>query len=67
MIIAGATVTSEASRQAVLKAIARARTWYEQLTTGKTGSIAKLAAKYGVTPTLYPNAHKAGSTEPAVD
>jgi hypothetical protein len=50
MIIAGASITTEASRQAILKAIARARAWYEQLTSGEASSIAKLAAKYRVTP-----------------
>jgi site-specific DNA recombinase len=49
LIIANTIVTTDASRQAILKAIARARSWYEEITSGKTGSIVKLAAKHGVT------------------
>jgi len=40
--------TTEASRQAILKAIARARLWYEQLTTGEAGSISQLAGMHGL-------------------
>jgi hypothetical protein len=41
-------ITTEASRQAILKAIARARLWYEQLTTGEAGSISQLADMHGL-------------------
>jgi hypothetical protein len=43
---------TEASRQAILKAIARARQWYEQITAGKARDIAQLAAIDGVSPRL---------------
>ena len=50
LIIANASITTEASRRAILKAIARVRTWYEQITSGETSNIAKLAIRHGVTP-----------------
>jgi hypothetical protein len=37
--MANTNITTEASRQAILKAIARARLWHEQLTTGEADSI----------------------------
>jgi hypothetical protein len=48
LIVGNTNITTEASRQAILKAIARARLWYEQLTTGKAGSISQLAGMHGL-------------------
>jgi hypothetical protein len=50
LIVGNTNITTEASRQAILKAIARARQWYEQITTGKATNIAQLAATDGVSP-----------------
>lgn len=50
LIVGNTNITTEASRQAILKAIARARNWYEQITTGKATNIAQLAAIDGVSP-----------------
>jgi site-specific DNA recombinase len=44
LIVGNTSITTDASRQAILKAIARARRWYEQITTGKATNIAQLAA-----------------------
>jgi hypothetical protein len=41
---------TEASRKAILKAIVRARRWYEQLTPGEAESIAQLASMHSLTP-----------------
>ena len=48
LIVGNTNITTEASRQAILKAIARARLWYEQLTTGEAGSISQLAGMHGL-------------------
>ena len=50
LVVGDTNITTDASRQAILKAIARARRWYEQLTTGEASSIAQLAAMHGVSP-----------------
>ena len=50
LIVGNTNITTEASRQAILKTIARARQWYEQITTGKATNIAQLAATDGVSP-----------------
>jgi hypothetical protein len=50
LIVGNTNITTEASRQAILKAIARARQWYEQITTGKVTNITQLAAVEGVSP-----------------
>jgi DNA invertase Pin-like site-specific DNA recombinase len=50
LIIGNTSITTDASRQAILKAIARARRWYEQITTGKATNIAQLAGIDGVSP-----------------
>lgn len=50
LIVGNTNITTDASRQAILKAIARARCWYEQITTGKATSIAQLARIDGVSP-----------------
>lgn len=44
------SLTTDASRKAILKAIARARRWYEQITTGQASNIAELATMHRVTP-----------------
>ncbi|HEY1803802.1 MAG TPA: hypothetical protein VGG45_04925 [Terracidiphilus sp.] len=48
LIVGNTNITTDASRQAILKAVARARIWYEQLTTGKAGSIEQLAKMHGL-------------------
>lgn len=48
LIVGNTNITTDASRQAILKAIARARCWYEQITTGKAKKIAQLADIDGV-------------------
>jgi hypothetical protein len=50
LIVGNTNITTEASRQAILKAIARARFWYEQDTTGEAGSILQLAGMHGLSP-----------------
>ena len=50
LIIGDTNITTDASRQAILKAIARARRWYEQITTGQARTIAQLAGLHGVSP-----------------
>jgi site-specific DNA recombinase len=50
LIIGDTNITTDASRQAILKAIARARRWYEQITTGEGRTIAQLAALHGLSP-----------------
>lgn len=50
LVIGDTDITTDASRQAMLKAIARARRWYEQITTGEACSIAQLAGSHGVSP-----------------
>jgi site-specific DNA recombinase len=50
LIVGDTNITTDASRKAILKAIARARRWYEQLTTGEAESIAQLAAMHNVSP-----------------
>lgn len=50
LIVGNTNITTEVSRQAILKAIARARLWYEQLTTGEASSIEQLAGIHGLSP-----------------
>ena len=50
LIVSNTSITTHASRQAILKAIARARQWYEQITTGQATNIAQLAGIDGVSP-----------------
>jgi site-specific DNA recombinase len=50
LIVGDTNITTDASRQAILKAIARARLWYEQITTGKASSIRELAALHRISP-----------------
>jgi DNA invertase Pin-like site-specific DNA recombinase len=50
LIVGNTNITTDASRQAILKAIARSRCWYEQITTGKATNIAQLADIDGVSP-----------------
>ncbi len=52
LIIGDTSITSDASRQIILKAIARARHWYEQITTGQARSIAQLAGLNRLSPRL---------------
>ena len=49
LIVGNTSITTDASRQAILKAIARARRWYEQITSGDARTIANLAGMHGVT------------------
>lgn len=48
MIGGDTNITTDASRQVILKVIARVRLWYEQLTTGDAVSIGQLAGKQGL-------------------
>jgi site-specific DNA recombinase len=41
LIVGNTNITTEASRQAILKAIARARLWYEQLTSGNARAVSR--------------------------
>jgi hypothetical protein len=50
LVIGDTSLTTDASRQAILKAIARSRRWYEQITAGEAKSIAKLAGMHGMSP-----------------
>ena len=50
LVVGESSLTTDASRKAILKAIARARNWYEQLTTGKAESVAQLASMHGLSP-----------------
>jgi site-specific DNA recombinase len=50
LVIGDTSITTDASRHAILKAIARARHWYAQITTGQAGSIAQLAGLHGLSP-----------------
>jgi hypothetical protein len=52
LIVGNTSITTDASRQAILKAIARARKWYGQITTGKAADIAQLAGVRGLSPRL---------------
>jgi len=50
LVVGDTSLTTDASRKAILKAIARARRWYEQITTGQASSIEHLAGMHGVSP-----------------
>jgi site-specific DNA recombinase len=50
LVVGDTNITTDASRQAILKAIARARRWYEQITTGAAESITQMAGMHGVSP-----------------
>ena len=52
LVVGDTNITTDASRQAILKAIARARRWYEQITTGAAESITQMAGRHGVSPRL---------------
>lgn len=48
LIVGNTNITPDSSRQAIIKAIARARRWYEQLTSGEASGLADLASRHGV-------------------
>jgi len=50
LVIGNTSLTTDASRKAILKAIARARRWYEQITTGQASSFEQLAGMHGISP-----------------
>lgn len=50
IVVGNTNIATDASRQAIMKAIARARRWYEQITTGEISSICQLAGIDGVSP-----------------
>lgn len=52
LVVGNTSLTTDASRMAILKAIARARHWYEQITSGEVSSIEQLASIHGVSPRL---------------
>jgi hypothetical protein len=49
-LVIGGRPCATSSTAALVKAIARARNWYEEIVSGKIGSIPELAAQAGVTP-----------------
>ena len=52
LVVGNTSLTTDASRMAILKAIARARRWYEQITSGEVSSIEQLASMHRVSPRL---------------
>ena len=50
LVVGESSLSTDASRKAILKAIARARNWYDQLTTGEAESVAQLASRHGLPP-----------------
>ncbi|MEO6964725.1 MAG: recombinase family protein, partial [Acidobacteriaceae bacterium] len=50
LIVGNSQITTEASRLAIVKAIARARLWYEQLVEGVAPSVSHLARMHHVSP-----------------
>ncbi len=50
LVVGDANLTTDASRRAILRAIARARHWYEQLTTGQAASLKHLAKLHNLSP-----------------
>jgi hypothetical protein len=56
LVVGDTNITTDASRRAILNAIARARRWYEQLTTGEAVSVAQLASIHNLSPRFI-NAH----------
>ena len=56
LVVGDTNITTDASRQAILNAVARARRWYEQLTTGEAESVAQLASIHNLSPRFI-NAH----------
>jgi site-specific DNA recombinase len=50
LVIDGAEPLLNNSTTALLKAVARARLWYEQIVSGEVGTIPELAQQHGVTP-----------------
>ncbi len=50
LVVGDTNITTDASRQAILNAIARARLWYELITTGQARSIRELAGLHCISP-----------------
>jgi len=50
LVVGDTNITTDASRQAILKAVARARRWYELITTGQAKSIRELADLHRISP-----------------
>ena len=50
LIIGDTNITTDAGRQAILRAIARARDWYEQITTGQARTIGQLVGLHRLSP-----------------
>ncbi|MGA9063375.1 MAG: recombinase family protein, partial [Terracidiphilus sp.] len=50
LIVGNTSITTDASRQAILKAVARARLWYNLITTGQARSIRELAGLHCISP-----------------
>jgi site-specific DNA recombinase len=50
LVVGDINITTDASRQAILKAVARSRQWYEQITTGQARSVRELAGLHGISP-----------------
>jgi hypothetical protein len=48
LVVGDINITTDASRKAILKAVARSRQWYEQITTGQARSVRELAGLHGI-------------------
>jgi DNA invertase Pin-like site-specific DNA recombinase len=50
LVVGDTNITTDASRKAILKAIARSRLWYLQITTGQARSVRELAGLHCISP-----------------
>jgi hypothetical protein len=64
LVIDGTETMLTTSTTALLKGVARARLWYEQLVSGDIGSIPELAKKNGITPRYVKNILRAAMLGP---
>jgi hypothetical protein len=64
LIVGSNQITTDASLQAIPKAIARARLWYEQLVDGTAPSISQLAIMHNVSPRYINKIFRLASLSP---
>jgi hypothetical protein len=64
LIVGNTQITPEASRLAILKAIARSRLWYEQLVDGTAPSVSQLAIMHDVSPRYINKIFRLASLSP---
>lgn len=64
LIVGNTQIAPEASRLAILKAIARARLWYEQLVDGTAPSVSQLAIMHNVSPRYINKIFRLASLSP---